>query len=239
MKLYGVLLSSAILLGSCGTSSHLKDPNDLYQKSIQASMYPPTAAVDTNLIAINSANQKLIHKTINGEDHILVVTWKSNDFYPDSGAYSTGKYQMWVTTAPELKQRMASEKYKDPDTRLKQLLGLPPAAKYSLFIEFWVRPVDIFRPCPDKEISDGKCNLCFNAQDSGDMNHIRWINENRLDSYYACGLQNQYPWTQLGYTYDWNPHNKSHIGLCEFVIDTNKIIYVNGKYITQDYLNRP
>lgn len=37
--------------------------------------------------------------------------------------------------------------------RLKQLLGLPPTATNSYFVKFWVRPNDLFRPCPDKEIN--------------------------------------------------------------------------------------
>jgi hypothetical protein len=38
--------------------------------------------------------------------------------------------------------------------------------------------------------------------------------------------------TQLGYTYDWCPTNKSHIGVSEFVIDINKNVIVNKIYST-------
>ena len=52
--------------------------------------------------------------------------------------------------------------------RFAQLLGLPPEyavpgdpkeAKYML--EMWVSPQDIFRPCPDTEISDTACETSF------------------------------------------------------------------------------
>lgn len=36
--------------------------------------------------------------------------------------------------------------------------------------------------------------------------------------------------------YDWNPENKSHVGLSEFVIGANKKIVVKGIYKTDDYL---
>lgn len=208
----------------------------IYRKAIQTAMYPETNTKDTSLIAITKDNKNLIWKTINGEDYVLVVSWKSKNYYGDSGAYNTGPYQIWVTTAPELQKRMRKEKSPNVDMRLKQLLGLPPNATNSLFIEFWVRPADLFRPCPDKEITDKKCNTCFNGQDSLDKAYIQWINDSRISRYYTCGLYNQYPWTELGYTYDWSPSNKSHIGLCEFVIDVNKTIYVNKVYTTAEYL---
>jgi hypothetical protein len=207
----------------------------LYRSAIQTSMYPETNTVDTNLIDISRRNPNLIWKTINNEDYVLMLTWKSKNFYGDSGAYNTGPYQIWVTAAPELKNRLRREQPQDTNLRLKQLLGLPPTATYNYFIEFWVKPADMFRPCPDKEINDKKCNLCFNGTDSLNKAYIQWINDTRISRYYACGLYNQYPWTQLGYTYDWNENNKSHIGLCEFVIDTNKTIYVHKVYKTAEY----
>ncbi len=209
-----------------------------YRNAIHNSMYPETDTKDTNLIAITKDNKNLIWKTINGEDYVLVVSWKAKNYYGDSGAYNTGPYQIWVTTAPELINRMRKEKTTNPELRLKQLLGLPPTATYNLFIEFWVKPADLFRPCPDKEITDKKCNTCFSANDSLDQNYINWINNTRISRYYACGLYNQYPWTELGYTYDWNANNKSHIGLCEFVIDVNKTIYINKVYTTAEYLKQ-
>jgi hypothetical protein len=69
-----------------------------------------------------------------------------------------------------------------------------------------------------------------------DADYIKWFNQSRIDRYYSTGLYNQYPWTQLGYTYDWNPKNKSHRGLSEFVIGKNKTIYVNKVYTTEEYL---
>ncbi len=203
-------------------------------------MSPSPEKVYSNLVYITPQNDNLVRKRINDEDYILVVTWKQNisyyEKYLDSGYYNTGDYPMWVTTAPELLQRMKKENPKDVDLRLKQLLGLPPSATYSYFVEFWVKPQDLFRPCPDKEITDTKCDLCFS--ENADSSYIAWVNENRISRYYECNLDQKYPWTQLGYTYDWNPKNKSHIGLSEFVINTNKNIVVKAIYSTEEYLNK-
>lgn len=208
---------------------------ELYKLSIINSIYPESSEICTNLVQINDSNKTLIRKNINGEEYILVCTWKQNvSFYQKDTVFNTGTYPIWVTTAPELKNRIKKDSPKDVNLRLIQLLGLPPTAQYSYFVEFWVRPVDLFRPCPDKEITDGKCDLCF--PEGTDPEHIKWINENRISRYYQCDLYYQYPWGQLGYTYDWNPKNKSHFGLSEFIIGANKTIYINRIVTTLEYL---
>lgn len=230
-----LLLSLVLFFAACQTT---KNYTVLYQQSIQNAIYPDSSKVYGKLVPIVKQNPNLVWKTIDGEDYILVVTWKQNvgyyKQYLDSAFYNTGSYPIWITTAPELKQRIQHEKPKDTNQRLIQLLGLPPNSVYSYFVEFWVRPADLFRPCPDKEITDTKCETCFPKQ--ADPVHISWINDNRISRYYQCDLFNQYPWTQLGYTYDWNPRNKSHIGLSEFVIGANKKIVVKAISTTEEYL---
>ena len=228
-----ILLSTIALLISFNVIGQIN--RELYKLSIINSIYPDSSEICTKLVQINDSNKTLIRKNINGEEYILVCTWKQNvSFYQKDTVFNTGTYPIWVTTAPELKNRIKKESPKDVNLRLIQLLGLPPTAQYSYFVEFWVRPVDLFRPCPDKEITDSKCDLCF--PEGTDPEHIKWINENRISRYYQCDLYYQYPWGQLGYTYDWNPRNKSHFGLSEFIIGTNKTIYINRIVTTLEYL---
>ena len=228
-----ILLATIALLISFNVIGQTN--RELYKLSIINSIYPDSSEICTKLVQINDSNKTLIRKNINGEEYILVCTWKQNvSFYQKDTVFNTGTYPIWVTTAPELKNRIKKESPKDVNLRLIQLLGLPPTAQYSYFVEFWVRPVDLFRPCPDKEITDSKCDLCF--PEGTDPEHIKWINENRISRYYQCDLYYQYPWGQLGYTYDWNPKNKSHFGLSEFIIGTNKTIYINRIVTTLEYL---
>ena len=240
LLLFTMLLCTTLVATAQKTKHNGLNDSVLYRMAIQSSMYPETSKIDTQLVSINKQNPNLIWKTFDGEDYILVVTWKQNksyyEPYIDSAYYNTGKYPIWITTAPELRQRMQKEKYSDVNMRLKQLLGLPPTSVYSYFVEFWVKPADLFRPCPDKEITDKRCEICFPA--NTDAAHITWINQSRIDRYYQCELFQQYPWSELGYTYDWNPNNSSHIGLSEFVIAANKNIKVNAIYTTTDYLNK-
>ena len=234
MKLKTILFALlALLITSCKVASQTN--RELYEQSMINSIRPDSSKIYNNLVQINDSNTNLIRKSIKGEEYILVCTWKQNvSFYQKDTVFNTGNWPIWVTTAPELKERIKLESPKDTNLRLVQLLGLPPSAQYSYFVEFWVRPGDLFRPCPDREIWDGSCDLCFPEGTS--QEHINWINENRISRYYQCDLYNQYPWGQLGYTYDWNPNNKSHVGLSEFIIGSNKTIYINRIVTTSQYL---
>lgn len=228
-----LFLLVTLLLISCKVSSQTN--RKLYELSMINSIRPDSSKIYYDLVEINDSNQNLIRKTINSEEYILVCTWKQNvSFYQKDTVFNTGNWPLWVTTAPELKERIKLESPKDTNLRLLQLLGLPPTSTYSYFVEFWVRPQDLFRPCPDSEITDRSCDLCF--PEGTPQEHINWINENRISRYYQCDLYNQYPWGQLGYTYDWNPKNKSHVGLSEFIIGTGKTIYVRRIVTTREYL---
>lgn len=213
---------------------------ELYYQSITNAMAPDSSKIYYDLVDITKTNELLEWNTIQGEDYIRMVTWKKTvsyyEPYLDSLFYNTGKYEIWVTASPQLLNRMKTKGYNDADLRLKQLLGLPPQSEYNYFVEFWVKPSDLMRPCPDNEITDKTCELCFPSTSTD--THQNWINENRISRYYNCELENKYPWTQLGYTYDWNPNNLTHVGLSEFVIKENADIKVYRIVPTQEYLKQ-
>ncbi len=212
----------------------------LYSHSIGDAAKPQPWEVEKKLIKINKESQGLIWKEINGEQYILASSWKKDTthYFNDNvtGTYNTSNYPIWVTIAPELQGVCKSKRFgrkEGLDLRLKQLLGLPPNVEKNYFVEFWVRPQDLFRPCLDSEISDVNCTLAF--PEDGSEEHKKWINDLRIASYYNADWDKNYPWTQLGYTYDWHPKNKNNVGLSEFVIGKNKEIIVNRIYTTTQY----
>jgi len=240
-KLRFTFISIILIFLVDGSSGYAQDQNNtdgferLYRSAIANSIYPDNTKISRNLTAINKKNPRLVWKTINNEEYILVVSWKADTtYYNKTGSNNSGSREIWVTIVPELKKVCTREG--DKELRLRQRLGLPPDADYKYFVEIWVKPSDLYRPCPDKEITDTECQLCFPA--NTDSSYIKWFNFNRIDKYYQCNLYNTYPWTQLGYTYDWNPVNSSHIGLSEFVIGKNKNFMINGFYKTADYCSK-
>ncbi|MEL6629182.1 MAG: hypothetical protein AAFQ92_26935 [Bacteroidota bacterium] len=239
------LLLVFLLLG-VGCSRQLSKPFDLttlqrpYSECVGDAAKAQPWEISDDLIIIRSGNDNLVWKEIGGIDYLLVSSWKTDTTYyvndTETGYYNTGNYPIWVTIAPELQNLCQNKKFgrrEGLDLRLKQLLGLPPNVEKNYFVEFWVQPKDLFRPCPDNEITDGSCQIGFPNGTRED--HIEWINNLRLSSYYQEEWDQNYPWTQLGYTYDWNPRNKNHIGLSEFVISENANVIVHRISGTEDY----
>jgi len=203
----------------------------IYIEALNDAMYPTKAKVYNNLFSVRPSNKKIIRKNIEWKTYIRVVTFVSTTrYFPDAGKpYNTTIYPIWVTIAPEMKERV--KKLGDYSTmRLKQLLGLPPTAKNDSLVEFWVRPADLFRPCNDTEIYDSGCQPCDEK-----LGPTPWVKKTWVARYYDRNPMKRYPWTQLGYTYDWNPKNKTHIGLSEYVIPENTDIIVYKKYSRAEY----
>ncbi len=236
MKKYTLFFSYFIfilLLYSCSPIVY----NNLdahYKKANIDAMYANESEISHNLIAI-SPNNPFLQWQGEGEDQrVLMVSWTK---FPNSykeGEKAVMKWgETWVTAAPELKQWYAQnqQKIKDLDLRLRQLLGLKPNSGQTHFIEFWVKPSDMFRPAPDNEITDATTGL--ELAEDGDSTYKAWYERKIISSYYPLA----YPWTRLGYTYDWG-NQKSHKGLSEFVIRKNAEVIVHSVQTTAEYLGK-
>ena len=217
--------------------------DSIYSAAVQDAINPEPNEVFFNLKAITMADTNLIWHEIDGEKYLLLVSYKTNASYygnDSTGFYNTGPYNIWVTVAPEMQLLCSCYTFENIDRlrwRLRQLLGLLPDGNQNHFVEFWVRPQDLFRPCPDSEVYDDSCDLCFREDVSRD--HRRWFNELRAVQFKEGNKRfTGYPWTQLGYTYDWNPNNKSHIGLSEFVIKKNARVFVDNIMTTAEYCEK-
>jgi hypothetical protein len=185
-------------------------------------------------------NNSLIDTLINGDRYILMVSWKANSkWFPKSGQYNTDKYDIWVTAAPQIQEKCKEffRTQKDPYMRLRQLLGLQPFTIETFFLELWVPPSALYRPCPDNETDDTACDLNLPVNVTED--YRKWFNHTRAFQYNDCSdttfKEFGYPWTQLGYTYDWSPDNPGNIGLSEFVIKRNNDVYVRKGSPTRLY----
>ena len=108
--------------------------------------------------------------------------------------------------------------------RFVQLLGLPPACDYDCITFFYAEADGLFRPTPDNETTDHEAELDFPASATPD--YREWFEENRQFSYFS---DTPYPWTRLGYTYDWHSGTSSHVGPGEFIIREGATVRVAAK----------
>lgn len=207
------------------------------EEAIKDTSKPEPCERSTNLIPITKDNPRLIW---NDDGQVLMVTWKGDC---DSGKESISckkiretypvkkEKSLWLTAVPELKEFVLIQDYlvKQNQTggnlsswlssRLKQYLGLKPNSNYTRFVEVWVNPKDLIRPCVDQGIDDTECNF-------PDSN----------TSYDYDPRQNTTsPTTGFGYTYDWG-NRDTDIGASEFVVKAGATVTIHENQSTSDYL---
>lgn len=239
MKKYllGLFISLIFITVGCNTDSipveqDIKSDSDIYKAAVADAMIADETEICSTLIAIRPENKYL--KWQNGK--VLMVTWtKHGSSYPVGDTVTTWWSETWVTAVPEIKDwykknPVANDKL---TLRTEQLLGMPPNTGYLYFVEMWVNPADLQRPAYDNEIDDNVCGLYFTSSASAD--YISWFNDNILSSYFPQPQDWQYPWTRLGYTYDWG-NKQNEIGLSEFIIKKNSKVIVNSKSMTAEYI---
>ncbi|MEM6405039.1 MAG: hypothetical protein AAF669_00365 [Pseudomonadota bacterium] len=201
--------------------------NRAYQYSLLDAARITPEEISYQLNAIHPNNNSLIWNE--DKTKLLVVTWKSKNSYesylkPETATSTSEEHVVWVTLAPQVQQfcRNLYKNYpKNGDKvtlRLKQYLGLNHTWNYDVFVELWVSPDDLFRPCVDPDTQDSQCNLEF----SSDIPEVRNINNYKTfyqNLYYSSFRQRGgAPWTGLGYTYNWDWHGLSEVGASEYIL---------------------
>lgn len=133
------------------------------------------------------------------------------------------KYATWVSLPSE--SRAACRRAKDPVRALEQILGMPPAAGDWEIVQFDVAPRHIFRPCASSpDIDTPHCTFDMPAP-HGSKAERRAIEEARLFvlgqmwTSFDRGFKSPgYPFTGMGWTYNWDPASKDHFGISEYVV---------------------
>ncbi len=148
------------------------------------------------------------------EEKVTLVEWA------DQTSYALGPHvlaeDLWVTVVPDVLARCQDYDTTSPEAltlRLQQLLGLPPKPVVrSEFVVMRVARDDVFRPCPDPDPTTAHCEWDF-PEDIPEA-YVNWF-ARALLKYYQ--IPDGYPFTRLGYTYDWHP-DTPRVGVSEYVI---------------------
>lgn len=164
----------------------------------------------------------------------LLISW--NAFpgeYPAGEYYSVKEYpQLWCVAYDELKSwfRENRENVTEWDERFRQLLGLPEKAWYSHFTAFTVMPDDVIRPAYQP---DPRKQLTPDMLDGSHLGEYEeWFRQNEHWSYREA----EWPWTRLGYTFDWAPGRER--GLCEFLILPGAEVKVEWTVTTTELIDK-
>lgn len=190
-----------------------------------------------------------------------VATWiRSSDLpkYPAGTAVPLEK-DVWVTVSPKLQefctgyaQTIASSEAA-LNLRIEQRLGLPPGSTNSHFVTFDIDAATagaaIFRPCGDSATDTTTCTVgAPKACDSydGTCEAHRDFFYQQYYSAFGTAQPVEYPWTSLGYTFDWAPAPIDfsgeagfvQVGESEFVIPVGTTVTVASVTPTAQYCGK-
>lgn len=153
----------------------------------------------------------------------------------------TLKWDVWVSGGNEVRTR-CSTWTGDVVLQIQELLGMPPPQKpmppettERQFVTFsGVPATSIFRPCTDPRIDTDHCSgttLPASMAPNAPPDYYKWF-ANQAMSAWQISPKGQaaagFPWTRLGYTYNWTPGAPNHYGASEYVISGgSKAVTVN------------
>lgn len=222
-----------VLLGACGTAvgnpgsasvspAPLADVHQVYAEALrEAAIYE-----ERDVLPLFAA-------TPGADGTVLVVTLKSGAWVVGDTAF--GDQDVWVTVVPEVRDSCDDWEAEEQVMRLRQLLGLQPTYPAAYFMEMRVPAAGLFRPTANPAIgTDTLCTPAVDGADCGlrfpatvDPGHFRWMVNQAFGSWkmpdgYPASNTRQwqqlgYPWTRLGYTYNWHPGSPRY-GASEYVV---------------------
>jgi hypothetical protein len=221
-------------------------PEEIYARAVREAIRPRLSDVSHALVAVSL------------DRSVKVVTWTRHESKSDyEGKTAPADRDTWVTVFPYLKsfcQEYVRSHNADPkqlSLRLEQRLGLPPGSNYDTFVEFSVDPKDIsnfFRPCSATSPSTNDCQPALALKPAAlqaDLTDPKKKQEMRsrywfLNTYYhSFSSTKQYPWTSLGYTFDWAPTEAGdqlvRFGESEFVVPAGAAITPGSATATVSY----
>lgn len=211
------------------SSPTAKSNNELYRKSIaDAAVKRPSFQLKLKPIDASQSRVKVITLTYKkGQpvkpDHPFDQTRGRQTIEASSGDKGVLKYDTWVSQPSESSK--ACKGAKDPVLALEQILGMPPAAGDWELVQFEVAPKHIFRPCASSpDITTTKCDFTLptkfkSKKEKEAVEAAQAFVFAQMWTSFNVGFPSPgYPFTGMGWTYNWNPDSKGHYGISEYVV---------------------
>lgn len=216
--LLGVALPIGLLCFHTGCAAQTEPENTA--EELQA-LY--TAAVRDAVLADTDEIQPLVclthedERTVWDEDGERVLLLSMNydpDSYPAGEDITFHGVEIWAFSGGEMADWYAENQkgVTDWSLRMNQLLGLPSDLVHTHISAFWVKPEDVIRPAYTTDVTVQIDPALEKRWEEGSW-YDGWFDANILYSYFDSA----FPWTRLGYTYDWADNGREY-GLTEFLV---------------------
>lgn len=153
----------------------------------------------------------------------------------------------WVSLPEQLHELCHGKD--DAVLAIQMILGLPPQAAPSRADHRWqvitlrVPREYVFRPCPGgTDIAAPRCSAASVAP--ADAATTSFLLQQLWSSYHEGGTLAEekadpgYPFTGMGWSYDWDPASPSHVGVSEYVLRLGAPVVVTGTASPQEFCDR-
>lgn len=212
------------------THSDQQKDVDLYTLAIKDSVF----ADDDEIMPLVEITKESELVTWNDTDNrvLLLTLNKYPDSYPPGEDITLSHGEVWTFTDKEFYAWYADNSggVEDWLLRLHQLLGLPAQGDHTHITAMWVSPDDIIRPAYVTDITAQMDNE-FDEDNMPDEQYIEWFDGNIIYSYFDSA----YPWTRLGYTYDWADNGREY-GMSEFIVEQGAAVEVEYTKTVDEFL---
>lgn len=206
------------------------DNDELYANAVRDAMNIGKDEI-MPLVSLTKDDENVIW---NDDKALVLFMHKYPDSYPagediqlkwgDVRRVSAGEIYQWV--------KDNGDGVEDWTERLHQVLGMPTSKGYDTITALWVDSDLLYRPAyvtdPTAEM---KATYTPTGDEAFDTMYKAWFESNVQWSYYDSA----YPWTRLGYTYDW-ADNGTDYRLSEFIIFNGANARVEYTYSVQDFV---
>jgi len=181
-------------------------------------------------------------------DTVRVAAWVGASSNYCSGTqtncqFTVGGSGIWVSLDGEVQKKCTAWRLNgDPlRERLEQLLGLPPnqPTQYqkTKFVVFDIPAGHLQRPCVGLgDDINGQPTCSVKIKSSQAVSSIDFVGTQMASSYISTtsGAPG-YPYTRLGYTYDWSPASTDHYGASEFILVPGTVAMLKEEVSTDAY----
>lgn len=206
--LFSLCIGICLLCSSCSVQP-LSD-EELYAKAVHNSHIVSRAKIH-DLVTLNLKDPSVIYIG----NKVLMATFHNVPKYYQKGQdVKLSIDVLWLVSYKELENKL-SENSNCSNKRIIQILGAKVGSSYSHLSLLLIDPNKLIRPA---YLQDPFVNAMSLTLSSTDKNFERW--------FYDMKSKLDYPWTALGYTYDWGDSGDNVYGVSEFILRKDDYYHV-------------
>lgn len=225
-----LVLFTVAALAACG-GKKLSD-DELFANAVRDAVFADEDEI-LPLVNIRKGAKNVIWSE-DGKSVLVAFMHKYPDSYPAGEEIELKWGNVWCVSAGEFHEWMknSKENVKNWTERLHQLMGMPYSKGYNTVTALWVDASLIYRPA---YVTDANAEMKNVLQKTGDeefdTKYKEWFDGNIIWSYFDSA----FPWTRLGYTYDW-ADNGTEYGLSEFLVFSGAKAKVEYTYTVDEFV---